>query len=440
MIGMAILIKSLVSSFKTILRAVVGTKRKDVTEATDVMKWLIIPILAFGALVTLITSNAKQAALSTSPFKGMMGMFIGLAIMLRLGMVPLLKAIFDVRKEGSKGTAAINDLKSILNSILIFIGVVVGLLAILDRFVSYGGKEIGTEFIDGKMVGAVTGGGFNTSSKGGLIWGVVGIVAALAAMFAAIGFVVKKMKGVDPSSLETFKSMTTTLMVIIGILATLAGTASAIPAIGQGVTAGLLALAAVIAAMGVAMVGAGYGFKAFETGLRELMNALPDMLDSVINFLGKVKDKKQEIISGIGALVTTFLEGITVAFLAWSTGWSKAIPVMVASIFDSIIVTLNGVADQFLTRSDELVEAADRCAVGILYFLSLAIQKVQERGKGMFGDFIGKLLVESMNPVTRELLGWDIDDFEYTGPDPEDLKAEMEEKGKTSAQYFYDTY
>ena len=440
MIGMAILIRSLVSSFKTILRAVVGTKRKDVTEATDVMKWLIIPILAFGALVTLITSNAKQAALSTSPFKGMMGMFIGLAVMLRVGMVPLLKAIFDVRKEGSKGTAAINDLKSILNSILIFIGVVVGLLAILDRFVSYGGKEIGTEFIDGKMVGAVTGGGFNTSSKGGLIWGVVGIIGALAAMFAAIGYVVKKMKGVDPSSLETFKSMTTTLMVIIGLLSVAAGAAGAIPAIGEGVIGGLLALAAVIAAMGVAMIGAGYGFKAFETGLRELINSLPDMIDSLLNFFKKVKDQRQEIIDGIGALVTTFLEGITVAFVAWARGWSKAIPIMVASIFDSIIVTLNSVADQFLTRSDEVIDAADRFAMGILYFLSLAIDKVRERGKGLFGDIIGHLLVENMNPMVRDMLGWDIEDFEYTGPDPEELRAEMEEKGKTSAQYFYDTY
>ena len=168
-------------------------------------------------------------------------MFIGLAVMLRVGLVPLLKAINDVRKDDT-GAAAIDDLKSMLTGILIFIGIVVGLLAVLDRFVSYGGKEIGTEFIDGKMVGAVTGGGFNTSSKGGLIWGVVGIVAALAAMFAAIGFVVKKMKGVDPSSLETFKSMTTTLMVIIGLLAGAAGVASAIPAIGEGVIAGLLAL------------------------------------------------------------------------------------------------------------------------------------------------------------------------------------------------------
>lgn len=440
MIGMAILIRSLVGSFKTVLKAVKNADLMDVAEATGVIEALMIPLLVFGAGVVAITSFAKQSPMSSNPFKGMMGMFIGLAVMLRVGLVPLLNAIYDVRKKGSKGTAAINDLKSILKGILIFIGVVVGLLAILDRFVSYGGKEIGTEFVDGKMVGAVTGGGFNTSSKGGLIWGVVGIIGALAAMFAAIGYVVKRMKGVDPSSLETFKSMTTTLMVIIGILAALAGGASAIPAIGQGVTAGLLALAAVIAAMGVAMIGAGYGFKAFETGLRELVNALPDMIDSLLNFFKKVKDQKQEIISGIGALVNTFLEGITVAFLAWSTGWSKAIPVMVASIFDSIIVTLNGVADQFLTRSDELVEAADRCAVGILYFLSLAIQKVQERGKGMFGDFIGKLLVEGMNPVTRQLLGWDIEDFDYTGPDPEELKAEMEEKGKTSAQYFYDTY
>lgn len=440
MIGMAILIRSLVGSFKTILKAVTGTKRKDVTEATDVMKWLILPVLAFGALVTLITSNAKQAALSTSPFKGMMTMFIGLAVMLRLGLVPLLKAIFDVRKEGSKGTAAINDLKSILNSILIFLGVMVAIIGVLDRIVSYGGREIGTEFIDGKMVGAVTGGGFNTSSKSGLIWGVVGIVGALAAMFAAIGYVVKKMKGVDPSSIETFKSMTTTLMIIIAILSALAGGAGAIPAIGEGVIGGLLALAAVIAAMGVAMLGAGYGFKAFETGLRELVNALPDMIDSLLNFFKKVKDQKQEILNGIAALVSTFLEGITVAFLAWSTGWSKAIPVMVASIFDSIIVTLNGVADQFLTRSDELVAAADRCAVGILYFLSLAIQKVQERGKGLFGDFIGKLMYDSMNPVTRKLLGWEPEEFEYTGPDPEELKKEMEEKGKTSADYFYKNY
>lgn len=440
MIGMAILIRSLVGSFKTILRAVVGTKRKDVTEATDVMKWLVLPVLAFGTLVTLITSNAKQAALSTSPFKGMMGMFIGLAVMLRLGLVPLLKAIFEVRKEGSKGTAAINDLKSILKGILIFIGVVVGLLAILDRFVSYGGKEIGTEFVDGKMVGAVTGGGFNTSSKGGLIWGVVGIIGALAAMFAAIGYVVKRMKGVDPSSLETFKSMTTTLMVIIGLLAGAAGIASAIPAIGEGVIAGLLALAAVIAAMGIAMIGAGYGFKAFETGLRELVNSLPDMIDSLLNFFKKVKDQRQEILDGISALVTTFLEGITVAFVAWARGWSKAIPIMVATIFDSIIVTLNSVADQFLTRSDEVIDAADRFAMGILYFLSLAIDKVRERGKDLFGDIIGHLLVENMNPMVRDMLGWDIEDFEYTGPDPEELKKEMEEKGKTSAQYFYDNY
>lgn len=440
MLGIAILIRSLVGSFKTVLKAVKNAELKDVAEATGIIEALMIPLLVFGAGVVAITSFAKQSAMTSNPFKGMMGMFIGLAVMLRVGLVPLLKAIFDVRKEGSKGTAAINDLKSILNSILIFLGVMVAIIGVLDRIVSYGGKEIGTEFIDGKMVGAVTGGGFNTSSKSGLIWGVVGIVGALAAMFAAIGYVVKKMKGVDPSSIETFKSMTTTLMIIIAILSALAGGAGAIPAIGEGVIGGLLALAAVIAAMGVAMLGAGYGFKAFETGLRELVNALPDMIDSLLNFFKKVKDQKQEILNGIAALVSTFLEGITVAFLAWSTGWSKAIPVMVASIFDSIIVTLNGVADQFLTRSDELVAAADRCAVGILYFLSLAIQKVQERGKGLFGDFIGKLMYDSMNPVTRKLLGWEPEEFEYTGPDPEKLKAEMEEKGKTSAQYFYDNY
>jgi tape measure domain-containing protein len=440
MLGMAILIRSLVGSFKTVLKAVKNAELMDVAEATGIIEALMIPLLVFGAGVVAITSFAKQSAMTSNPFKGMMGMFIGLAVMLRVGLVPLLNAIYDVRKKGSKGTAAINDLKSILKGILIFIGIVVGLLAVLDRFVSYGGKEIGTEFVDGKMVGAVTGGGFNTSSKGGLIWGVVGIIGALAAMFAAIGYVVKKMKGVDASSLETFKSMTTTLMVIIGILATLAGVASAVPAIGQGVTAGLLALAAVIAAMGVAMVGAGYGFKAFETGLRELINSLPDMIDSLLNFFKKVKDQRQEIIDGIGALVTTFLEGITVAFVSWAKGWSKAIPIMVATIFDSIIVTLNSVADQFLTRSDEVIDAADRFAMGILYFLSLAVDKVRERGKGLFGDIIGHLLVENMNPMVRDMLGWDIEDFEYTGPDPEELRAEMEEKGKTSAQYFYDTY
>ena len=437
LIGIAILIRSLVSSFKTILKAVDKVGIDDVIKAGGVMEGLLIPILVFGAGVVAITSFAKQPAMSSNPFKGMMGMFIGLAVMLRLGLVPLLKAIFDVRKEGSKGTAAVNDLKSILNSILIFLGVLVAIIGVLDRIVSYGGREVGTAFVDGKMVGGVTGGGFNTSSKSGLIWGVVGIVAALAAMFAAIGYIVKGMKGVDPLSLETFKSMTTTLMVIITILSALVGGASAVPAIGEGVIGGLLALAHVIAAIGVAMVGAGYGFKAYETGLRELVTSLPDMIDSIIDFLEKVKDKRAEIIVGIGILVSTFLEGITTAYLSWHTGLSKAIPIMVASLFDSIIVTLNGVADQFLTRSDELVDAADRCAVGIL---SLAIQKVQERGKGMFGDFIGKLLVEGMNPITRQMLGWDIEDFDYTGPDPEELRAEMEEKGKTSAQYFYDTY
>ena len=79
-----------------------------------------------------------------------------------------------------------------------------------------------------------------------------------------------------------------------------------------------------------------------------------------------------------------FLEGISAGIIAWTEGIALLVPTLTHNFMVTIIALLTSIGDELLGGGKELVEAADHAAMGVLYFLGLVMNKVQEHGKEMF--------------------------------------------------------
>lgn len=417
-ISIGLLINSMTSSFKKVLKTIQGHTPDDIKTAAEIISGFITPLLIFAGVVALVPkilnklpggTVSSDINVQNNPFKGMMGMMIGLAILLRVGFVPLLREIADIRNEAQSGIDAINSFKSIVNGVMIFVGILTALVLILDRTVRKEGKVFGSEFVDGKYIGDVkTGGKFSTSNSK-TVWGIVGIIASVSAIFFALSSVMKNMKGVDNHTISRFKELSQSILIIVGIIAGIGAVIGLVDKTGTSIGV-LLAIAAVIASVAATLLAAGYGFKAFEEALIEFVNALPNAVTKLLEFFNVVKEHKDEIVDGIKETARLFLDGITAAVVGWSEGLAENVPVMVHNVMLALIVTLNSVADELNNQGPALVNAADRAATAFLKFLALVITKVQEKGKDFFkasGRKLGGLLVESMNPWTKKALGLD---------------------------------
>ena len=399
MFSMSIMILSLISGFKSIVKAIKGLSDNDISNAIKVMNWLTMPLMIFGLLMALI-NKIPTTSNSVNPFKGVLGMFTGLAIVMKFGFVPLLKQLVSLQKEGDAGINAIKEFKNITKWLFIFIGIITTVLSVLDRSFDYKGRNIGSAATGAnKMTGA-----WSTASGNGSFWGLTAIVAALAAMFAAIGYVMKNMKGVDSNAITSLKEMVNSVLIIAGIMSLLAGVGGALS--GNTVTAALLALAAVIASVAGVMFASAYSFKAFEAALRDLIENLPNMLTKLLDFFNLVKNNKEDITEGIKETISTFFEGITAAVVAWAYGFSKAIPDMVNALFTSLIVTLYELGNAFKQQGPAVVDAAENFAEGLVYFMALVAKKAQETGKKVWQSFFNSMMTSMIkaNPTMGALL------------------------------------
>ena len=450
-ISIGILISTMVSSLKKVLKMIQGYDRKTVNKAVDVIKEFLTPLLIFAGVIALVPKildkipggGTSAANINNNPFKGMMGMMIGLAALMRFGFLPLLESIAEVRKDGQKGVDAIGTFKSIVNSVMIFVGLLTVVVLLLDRTVRKDGKVFGSEFVDGKYVGDVTTGGKFTTSNNKGVWGIVGIVAAMSAVFFALSSVMKNMHGVDSHAIARFKEMAQSILVVITIISAIGSIVGLVDKTGTTIGV-LLALAAVIASVAATFLAAGYGFKAFEEALTDLIEKLPDLLDKLVEFFRMIASDsggghyrgnvRNELITGIRDMASLFLEGATAAVVGWTEGLKNSVPEMVHNVMLAIIVTLNSVADELNEQSPALVNAADRAATAFLKFLALVISKVQEKGKAFFkatGEKLGGLLIEHMNPWTKSALG--LDDLHWNEAEELsqaywDKQAELERK------------
>lgn len=374
-------------------------------------------ILIFAAGVIVLNSIFPNKGVTQNPFKGMFGMFFGLTLLMRFGFVPLIETILDTYKKGKEGEKAMKSFKSIVRGMIIFIGLISVLMAALSSTANLTrSKDLDVGNWGNK---AITNGAFSfTGGNSGMLWGVAGIIASVGVMFWLLSKAIDSLKGVDTRALKNFKDMVTGVELFIGILVTLMSSLSLIA--GPEIIIVMLSLAAVFLAMGVAIASLGFSFRQFETGLKDLVNSLPEMFDQLLAFFDKIKGKKTTVIEGVKETVLMFLEGISAAIVAWTEGIALLVPTLQHNFMVTIIAILNSIGDELLAGGKELVEAADHAAMGVLYFLGLVIDKVQEHGKEMFknaGYFLGGVLVNSLNPWTKELLGITDDDLKFTGPE-----------------------
>ena len=446
-ISIGILISTMVSSFKKVLKMIQGYTPKDVDKAVDVIQSFLTPLLIFAGAIALVPKildkfpggGTSAANINNNPFKGMMGMMIGLAVMLRVGFLPLLREIAAIRNEGKSGVEAINSFKSIVNGVMIFVGILTTLVLILDRTVRKDGKLFGSEFIDGKYVGDVTTGGKFSAFQGKGIWGIVGIIAAVSAIFFAISSVMKNMHGVDSHAISRFKELSQSILIIVSIISGIGAVIGVVDKTGTTMLV-LLSIAAVIASVAAMLLSAGYGFKAFEEALIDFVNSLPNAVTKLLEFFNLIKENKDDIVNGVKETAMLFLDGVTAAVVGWSEGLAKNIPIMVQNIMLSLIVTLNSVADELNNQGPELVNAADRAATAMIKFLALVFEKMQEKGKKFFkavGVKLGGLLVENMDPLVKKALGLD-DLHEFEGDEALtqaywDKQAELEREAYEKA-------
>lgn len=446
-ISIGIHISTMTSSFKKVLKMIQGYTPKDVDKAVDVLQSFLTPLLIFAGAIVLIPKllaklpggGSNVVNTQDNPFKGMMGMMLGLAVMLRVGFLPLLREIAAIRNESKSGVEAINSFKSIVNGVMIFVGVLTALVLLLDRTVRRDGKVFGSEFVDGKYVGDVTTGGKFSAFQGKGIWGIVGIVASVSAIFFAISSVMKNMKGVDSHAISRFKELSQSILVIVGIISGIGAVIGVVDKTGTTMLV-LLSIAAVIASVAAMLLSAGYGFKAFKEALIDFVNSLPNAVTKLLEFFNLIKDNKDEIVSGVRETARVFLDGVTAAVVGWSEGLAENVPIMIHNIMLALIVTLNGVADELNNQGPELVNAADRAATAMIKFLGLVFEKMQEKGRKFFkavGIKLGGLLVESMNPWTKKALGLD-DLNEFEGDEALtqaywDKQAELERKAYEKA-------
>ena len=389
-LSVGIIIGMVGKAVKKLMKAIDGYEGGVVAGAFGIVEGFLVTILGFASLISYLTGKFPQKGLSNNPFKGVIGMFLGLAALIRLGLVPLLDALISANKQGSHGIDAIDDFEHIVTGLMIFIGLLGVVMGALSHTYNIGSKNAagGAKAFQSTVTG------------GGLFYGLALTIAALAAMFAAIGSAISSMDGIDNKQLNKFKEMTEHILIIVGILAVLAGVGSAVA--GPAVIAGLAALAAVILSVAATMLAAGYGFKAFAEGLKIFVESLPSMLDALLNFFKKVSENKQELLAGVAE--TTFV--LKMAVVAMLVGASEAaiiaVPTMVHNLMVALVAAINQLAYDIVNTGPELVDATNKLTAAIAYLWVYASDNafnwVKDGLKKKFVDLLDYVIPGKLSP------------------------------------------
>ena len=458
-LSIGVLVSMLISSFKKLLKIIKNFSPADVEAATKALNWMIIPLLLFGVAVTFITKKVKNdTTTQTNPFKGMTGMLISLAALIRLGFVPLLETIADLRKTAS-GISAIEDFKSIVKWTLIFVGLLATVLTAFSNF-TYNGRNIGSAALgQSKMTG-----GFSTGGNVKGMQAVSLIIASMAAMFFTLSLAIKAMKGVDVSAIRQFKEM---ILLVTGIVAlmSIALTALGTMDLTKGGTGVLLGVASIILGLAAVMAASAWSFKTFTETLIEFANALPDVFKKILEFFKLVQENGDEFVAGVS---NTIRMAVIAALMGLVEGVNAQIYYVTNGLMESMALAINGAADGIIKNVPQIKNAIDRLKFAMAYAVGYAIfgsdddsafGMVNKVAKTAAKDKVAELLKLSLSSIPG--IGGVVDSLDFiagsevsrvsddqfeewkkqaTGESTEDAKEKGTEVGEEVTANWYETY
>lgn len=230
-------------------------------------------------------------------------------------------------------------------------------------------------------------------------------MAGLAVVILSMSFAIKTLtNSIEKlSSIETSKitAIATAIGVLLGALMIVATVLAKVA--GPIGTLGILAIAALILALGAAVYFAAKGFKYFGETLIEFVNSLPGMVDSLLAFFKKVDENGDEIKRGIVNTVTLLIEGAVDGLIAGLKSITASIPILIDAVAEAIVAAMNGAADAIVKQAPAIKDAMIRLRNAFMYAVGVAIfgESQEQSLWKSFGE-LGKIQAEE---AIKEKLG-----------------------------------
>lgn len=336
--GVSLMMYTLVKALKKIYK-MAESDEDAAAQAFVFMGILMFEVFAFLAALRLLAG--KYGSKGTSAIKGLASLMLGIAVLLRIGILPLMEAVIDVYDSGDKAKnrrKGLRKFEDMAQALLLFVSVVAGVTLALSK-----------------------------NAESSPIFAMAATIAAMALLFASLAIVIKSAKGIDAKTLDHLSIMIAGLVTIVGLLMVVMTVASAASA--DTATAALWAMAAAFAAVGVMLLGAGAGFYIFQKALKEMISNLPGMIDDLLVFFKKVHDNYDDIVNGISETITLMGDGFLAALKALFDNAAKFVPALIGSMLNVLVITIDGLAIALDKNGGELADAAYNLAVALVKFL-----------------------------------------------------------------------
>lgn len=290
--------------------------------------------------------------------------------------------------------------------------------------------------------------GIMSLTKGSSLAGNIGLsvlVLSMALLVKAISNAISTLsKAADAAVVQ---SIATTLGIFVGVIILLSAVLAKIVNVDGAVA--LLAIAAVIIALGASMYLAAQGFTAMEEALVHFMDNLPTLIDKLLSFFEKIKENGDAIKEGISNTVTLMVEGAVSGLVAGIAALQQAVPELVKGMLGAFILSINSLADELIDQGPALVDSINYLTAALAYVLIY----VKDNAMDWFKQGLKESVSNAVSDVADALLptswgekGWgeNYGKTTTTTTTVADLEKEAKEAGKTAAatyaRCYYDEY
>ena len=364
--GISLMLYTMMKALKKVFKIVVQD------EDAALRAFEIIGVLV-GEIFIFMLGMAAIGKKGDIKIKGILGYLAGVTLLIRVGLLPLMNAVAELYLKGDDGIDALEEIQDMCMALLLFISIMSGITVALSKNA------------DWAPIGAMA-----------------AVLIGMAAIFAALALAIKQLDKVSPDTLATFAILVDSITLIVSALAILVAVLSGVA--GPAVIGALLAFAAVMASIGIALLGAGYGFKAFETGLKDFINALPGMLASLLIFFKQVKENKSELIDGLSELGATFFDGITQGLVSALLSLNADIPLLIAALNQTLITAMNAAAVSLVKNTPEMVSAFNNLTKALAYVLVYCSENALDWVKDPIKEYINDFANDLVDEVAEHVL------------------------------------